>query len=173
MLSIWSKVDKAIYHILKFLTMLSLALLFVILILNVFFRFIPVLSVFPNFSMGWFDEIVELLFAWMVFSTASLLTRANQHFRVDLIQIKLGEGKWCSALELFIDAVSVLFLLIFIFYSWQLTVDAVQTSPVLRLQKKWFYLCMPFNFSIMLLYTVRNLAKHLQSLTKHVYSSPL
>ncbi|MBE6904960.1 TRAP transporter small permease [Marasmitruncus massiliensis] len=172
MKAIWNKVDRAIFTTLKMIVLLCLVLLFVILVFNVFFRFIPVLSVFSNFSMGWFDEIVELLFAWMVFSAASLLTRMNQHFRVDLIQMKLGECKWCSILELFIDVVSALFLLIFIFYSWQLTTEAVQTSPVLRLQKRWFYLCMPFNFSIMLLYTVRNLAKHLQSLTKYVYSSP-
>lgn len=172
MKTICSKVDKAIYIVLKTVVLISLTALFIILVFNVFFRFVPLLSAFSNFSMGWFDEIVELLFAWMVFSAAALLSRSNQHFRVDLIQMKLGECKWCSALEFLIDASSTFFLLIFIYYSWQLTVGAVQTSPVLMLQKKWFYLCMPFNFSIMLLYTVKNLISHFRSFSAQIHLKP-
>lgn len=163
MKQLWTVTDKVIHTILKNLALVCMVLLLCILVFNVFFRFVPILSFFPNFSMGWFDEIVEMLFAWMVFSTAALLTRCNQHFRVDLIQTKLGNGKAGMLLELVIDITTSVFLAIFIFYSWQLVMGGVQTSPVLRLQKKCFYMCMPVNFSVMLLYTLRNTVAHIKS----------
>lgn len=162
----FSLADQAIYRVLKALALSCMVLLLVILVLNVFFRVVPILSLFPSFSMGWFDEIIEILFAWMIFSTASILTRSREHFRVDLIQTKLGESRWNHLLELAIELASLAFLAIFAYYSWKLTMGGVQTSPVLRLEKKWFYLCMPINFTMMFLYTLRDLIGHAQSLFK-------
>lgn len=160
MMQFFKKADHILYLVLKNLALICMAGLLVILIFNVFFRFVPILSAFPNFSMGWFDEIVEFLFAWMVFTTASLLTRSREHFRVDILQRKLGDGKLGMGLELLIDLASILFLLVFLYFSWQLTLGGIQVSQILQLPKKYFYFCLPFNFAIMLIYTVRNVVVH-------------
>lgn len=152
-----SRIDAFVYKILKALALSCFVVLLIIMILNVFFRIVPLLTIFPNFSMGWFDEIVELLFAWMVFSTASLLTIKGEHFKVDLLEIKLQGKKIGIILSIIISLLSVAFLGIFLYYSWQLTAKAVQTTPVLNMEQRWMYLCLPVNAFIMLFYTVKEL----------------
>ena len=52
-------VDRGIFLFFRIFSLVLLCLLFVMMSLNVILRF------FPVFSIGWFDEIVELSFAWM------------------------------------------------------------------------------------------------------------
>ena len=42
------------------------------------------------------------------------------------------------------------------YYGWILVEGAVQTTPVLKMQMKYLYMCIPFNAFIMLAYTVRD-----------------
>lgn len=135
--------------------------IFIIMIFNIFFRWFPLLSNISNFSMGWFDEIIEMLVAWLIFTGAALLSRNNDHFRVDLIQMKLSGKRSLFVLEAIINIVTAIFFIILLNYSLDLFNGAVQTTPVLRLQKKWFYLCIPVNSLIICSYTLRNIIKNI------------
>lgn len=145
-------VDKLLY----LLCLVSFIGLFVILGLNVFFRWVPILSMFPSFSMGWFDEIVQMLFAWMVMSASSLLCRNRDHFKVDLIQMKLEGKRSLYVLEFVINLATIVFFAALMYYGWLLFKGAVQTTPVLKMQMRWLYLCVPFNSFLMLIYTIRD-----------------
>lgn len=150
-------IDVYLSKFLKVLAMTCMMGLFIILIANVFFRLVPILSVFPNFSMGWFDEVVEMLFAWLIMTTSSILCRDKAHFEVDLLQEKYKGKMWINYLDLFCNLVTLVFFVALAYYSIQLTKGAVQLSQELRIPKKWFYLCMPFNSIIMSCYTVRDI----------------
>lgn len=150
--------------VLKTLSMICFVGLFVILIANVFFRWVPLLQYFPSFSMGWFDEIVEMLFAWMIMTTSSILCRDKAHFAVDLLQVKFKDRKWVNVLNIFCDAVSLVFLVGLFYYSFILTSGATQLTQQMHIQKRWFYLCMPLNSFIMSCYTVRDIVVDVKKL---------
>lgn len=156
-MKIMSKIDSIIYRILTAISIGCFVGIFLIMILNVFFRWFPILSNIPNFSMGWFDEIIEMLVAWLIFTGAAMLSRNRDHFRVDIIQMKLvGKGS-LYILESVIDIATIIFFMVLLYYSISLFEGAVQTTPVLRLQKRWFYLCIPFSSSLILIYSIRDL----------------
>lgn len=151
------KVDAYLYKALKWISFICFALLLIILALNVFFRHVPILTIFPNFSMGWFDEIVEMLAAWMIFSTAAALWRNHDHFKVDLLENKLAGKKSQTVLLLLINCVSFAFLLLLSGYGMQLVIRANDWTPILGLPKRWLYFSIPFNAVIMLVYTAKDL----------------
>lgn len=153
---ILGRLDFVVNKLLTLLCMVCFTGLFAILGLNVFFRWVPVLSVFPSFSMGWFDEIVQMLFAWMVMTASSLLCRNSDHFKVNLIQMKLEGKKSLYVLEFVIHLATIVFFAALMYYGWILVEGAVQTTPVLKMQMKYLYMCIPFNAFIMLAYTVRD-----------------
>ncbi len=130
--------------------------------MNVFFRWVPILSLIPSFSMGWFDEIVEMLFAWLVFTASTLLCRNKEHFKVELIQMKLGGKRSLYLLEFFINLATLAFFGALLFYGWKLAEGGVQTTPVLRMQKRWLYMCVPFNSLLMTIYTIRDAAENIR-----------
>jgi TRAP-type C4-dicarboxylate transport system permease small subunit len=107
--------------------------------------------------MGWFDEIIEMMVAWLIFTGAALLSRNQDHFRVDLIQMKLNGKRSLFILEIIINIATALFFIALLYYSLNLVIGAVQTTPVLRLQKRWFYICIPFSSFIITIYTIKNI----------------
>ncbi len=75
----FSKMDGALGMSLRGAGLFAIVALWILVTAMVLFRFLPI------FSMGWSDEIVELLFAWMVFICSAELCRQRKHFIVDLI----------------------------------------------------------------------------------------
>ena len=75
----FGKVDGMVGSALRGGSSFCIASLWIIVTATVLFRFLPI------FPMGWSDEIVEFLFAWMVFICSAELCRQRKHFIVDLI----------------------------------------------------------------------------------------
>ena len=150
-------IDMYLGKALRCISIVSLAVLFLLLSGNVFFRFVPV------YSFGWFDEIVELFFVYFVFFGAAALFRINEHFIIDLIPNAL-KGKLAGrALMIGIEIVNIAFFLILMYFSLQLTLRADDQSPIFKLSKRWFYGCMPLTSLIMFFYSIRNLVRRLKN----------
>lgn len=113
--------------------------------------------------MGWFDEIVEMLFAWMIMTTASILCRDKAHFKVDLLQTTWPNKPWVKWVNVCCDIISLAFLVALFYYSIQLTGKATQLTQEMHIQKKWFYLCMPVNSFLMGCYTIRDAVQDLKA----------
>lgn len=165
-MNVLKKIDAAVGKVLDAACLLFFAGLFILLALKVFFRIVPVLSYFPSFSTGAFDEIIEWLFAWLIMTCSSLLCRSNEHFRVDILQMKLGRTRAGEILETVVYTVALVFYLLLFVYGLSLCRTAVQTTALLRIQVRWFYLCMPVNAAIMCVYTVRDIAKHAMGIAR-------
>jgi TRAP-type C4-dicarboxylate transport system permease small subunit len=139
----------------KAVTLLCIACavcLFLILLANVFFRMVPLLSAFPSFSMGWFDEIVQLCTVWMIMLAATILVRQKDHFAVTLLPDKLAgtrAGYWYNAV---IGILSLAFYACLCYYGAQLMMKATQHTPVLKMPMRVLYLSIPLNTFFMTLY---------------------
>jgi TRAP-type C4-dicarboxylate transport system permease small subunit len=81
MLNLLRGVDRFVLALLKAFTILCFILLTLLISANVLVRFFPVVS------LHWFDEIIELLYAYLVFYGAAALWITREHFSV---------GDWIS-----------------------------------------------------------------------------
>jgi TRAP-type C4-dicarboxylate transport system permease small subunit len=145
---------------LKAFTILCFVLLTVLISANVFVRFFPVVS------LHWFDEIIELLYAYMVFYGAAALWITREHFSVgDWISGRLIRNpKAIRVYRLVIECLVLVFALIFFYYSQRLTSMAMDVTNVFAIPKKILYSCMPISGLVMAVYSLRNIALEIAGL---------
>ncbi len=147
----FGKVDRIMGITLRGGSSFCIASLWIIVTAIVLFRFLPI------FSMGWTDEIVELLFAWMVFTGAAELCRQKKHFTVDLIPNMIAGTRTGHVLGIVIQLLALAFLLVFTYEGFLLAIKATDRSPIFELPKTLWYLSLPITGAIMLGYTIRDL----------------
>jgi TRAP-type C4-dicarboxylate transport system permease small subunit len=144
--------DKAMLAILKGITITSFILLTLLVSANVFVRFFPVAS------LHWFDEIIELLYAYLVFYGAAALWISREHFGVgDWIEKRVKPMRMRYAYKLMIELLAMGFALIFFYYSLQLTLLARDVTNVFAIPKRVLYSCLPISGFIMVIYSFRNI----------------
>ena len=104
---------------------------------NVFTR------IFPIVSLHWFGEIVELLFAWMVFLGAAVLYSQKQHFMIDWLAKKTEGTKFGPVYQVLINLISLIFVATLLVQGLRLTMLAHDWTSVLHMPRKLFYISMP------------------------------
>jgi len=134
----------------------------VILFVRVVIRFTPM-----HVSISWTDEVVEWMMAWMIFTSATILVRYGDHFRVDLIQTKFKGRKWVDALNILITLLSIGFFGVLLYYSALLVAGATWFSPILKVSTRLPYLSIPVNCVFILLYLIRDLIEGFAALFGH------
>ena len=146
--------DRMLLIALKALTITCFVIVTVLVTANVLVRFFPVAS------LHWFDEIIELFYAYLVFYGAAALWIARGHISVgDWIGskiIKKATGRHLYRMVL--ESVVLVFAVIFFYYSLRLTVLARDVTNVFAIPKSVLYSCMPVAGAIMILYSIRNIA---------------
>ncbi|MDV7144655.1 TRAP transporter small permease subunit [Tropicimonas sp. TH_r6] len=150
--------DRWICRIMGALAVALLCLLFFLMSCNVIARFVPV------FSMGWFDEIVELSFAWMVFATAAVLWRHKAHPSIDILEGMLEGQRARYVVSILIDLVNICFLLAFTWYSYSLVMNASASSPIFQIPRKLFYVIMPVTGAYMTTVSLFFFVDHIRGL---------
>jgi TRAP-type transport system small permease protein len=146
-------VDRIMAGTMRWVGALCLVALLLLVGAGVFVRFVPVSS------MGWADEIVEFGFAWLVFFGAALLWRNRTHFRVDFLEQLASGSRFARPLALVVEAIGLLFLAVLAIQGWELTLAAVDTSPILELPKSLWYAVIPISAVIMIGYSVRDVLR--------------
>jgi TRAP-type C4-dicarboxylate transport system permease small subunit len=160
MLNVLRSVDRFVLALLKAFTILCFILLTVLISANVFVRFFPVVS------LHWFDEIIELLYAYLVFYGAAALWITREHFSVgDWISGRLiRHPKAIRAYRLVLECLVLVFALIFFYYSQRLTDMAMDVTNVFAIPKKILYSCMPISGLVMVVYSLRNIVLEIAGL---------
>jgi len=160
MLNVLRSVDRFVLALLKAFTILCFILLTVLISANVFVRFFPVVS------LHWFDEIIELLYAYLVFYGAAALWITREHFSVgDWISGRLiRHPKTIRAYRLVLECLVLVFALIFFYYSQRLTDMAMDVTNVFAIPKKILYSCMPISGLVMVVYSLRNIVLEIAGL---------
>jgi TRAP-type C4-dicarboxylate transport system permease small subunit len=159
---IFQYMDKAIGAILEAISSACLVLLLLIVGFMVLNRFAELTS------LGWTDEIVELLFAWMVFIGAAAVWRKRSHFFVDAVIGNITSPAKRSSLECLVAFLNLLFLSVLAYLGWSLTMDAGEMSPVFQVSKAYWYGVMPIAFLLMSVYCVRDICVALKNFNEEV-----
>ena len=167
--------DRGIRALLRCATIVLFFVLSALLIANVLLRLTNDLSIFlsdrgfanaaaylqrllPLVSMHWFDEIVEMCFAGLVFYGSALLWAEKGHFCVgDWISPRLPGERSRGWYRLLIAALSTAFQAVFFWYSLRLTLTATELTTVFQIPKSLLYSCMPVSSFIMLAYSLCDL----------------
>ena len=146
-------IDKVILQAFKALTMACFVALTILVSANVFVRFFPVAS------LHWFDEIIELLYAYLVFYGAAALWVTREHFSVgDWIGKRvIKNARARHVYRLFIELLVLVFVLVFFWYSFRLTAMAQDVTNVFAIPKRILYSCMPIAGAVMVVYSIRNI----------------
>jgi TRAP-type C4-dicarboxylate transport system permease small subunit len=147
----FGKADGLLGIVLRWGSSFAVVVLWIIVTATVLFR------VFPIVSMGWSDEIVELLFAWMVFICSAELCRQRKHFIVDLIPDMIAGTRKGHILGIVIQLLALAFLLVFTYQGFKVTILATDRSPYFELPRFLWYACMPLAGLIMTSYTIRDI----------------
>ena len=162
--------DRITGDVLESISMLCLVTLFVLLLINVISRS------FQLWSFAWLDEVVQGLFAWMVFTGTAALWRHNEHFRVDWLELALP-GRARHYLRFLTVFLSLVFLFFMTWKGWDLTMRSRALTPILDLPTAYFYAAIPLAGGLMMAYSLRDLLLEWQSLfsysTKDEHSDAL
>lgn len=148
--SLLSRLDAALGALLRLFTMGCLVGLTLLLAVNIINRALGL------FSMNWFDEVVTMVFAWMVFIGASALWRDRDHFVITLLSDCLA-GKQIEKLhQLLVALVGLLFAVVLLVYGYRFVSLTSATTPVLELPQSWAYACLPIGGLLMTIYALRD-----------------
>ncbi len=142
--------DRLVGHALHAVASTCLVLLLAIVAALVFNRLVPFAS------LGWTDEIIELLFAWLVFIGAAAVWRTHGHFCVDALLVSLAPSARRRLLQLAIAAANMGFMFTMAWLSLALTLESGESSPVFAASKVYWYGVMPAMFAVMFAYCVRD-----------------
>jgi TRAP-type C4-dicarboxylate transport system permease small subunit len=112
-----------------------------------------VIRVLPVMSVAGYDEIIELLVAWMIFLGAALLWGEGALYRVDVLIDRLPRGA-ARALGVLVHLVMLLFALVLTVEGWRVAVLSAETTPFLRFPKSLAYGSMPVAGVIMTGYSL-------------------
>ena len=84
LLAFLKSIDLVISRITRFICIVSMMIIFVMFLLNVLVRFVPVY----NFTQT--DEWTQLFLVWVIFLGAQELVRTRGHFIVDVITDRIN-----------------------------------------------------------------------------------
>ena len=153
--------DKVILKTLKVVTITSFVFLTLLISANVFVRF------FPIASLHWFDEIIELLYAYLVFYGAAALWISHEHFGVgDWIEKRIRNVRRRYVYRMIIGLLALCFVVVFFYYSLRLTLLARDVTNVFAIPKRVLYSCLPISGLIMILYSIRDLTVEIIGMIK-------
>ncbi len=140
-------IDRAIGLFCKYGSMLLLLALFILLGASI------ILRIAPLFTISGYDEVVELLFIWLIVLTTVALWREGTLYRVSMFESMLPlKGRVVLAV---ITNLAMLGLaLILAYYGWAFAVNAGETTPFLRLTKVYWYAAIPVGGVLMSIYSV-------------------
>lgn len=154
------QIDQFFAMLTRNLAIACFAALMLLLSLTVFVRF------FPIFIIGWSDEVIEWLFAWMVFIGVARMWRDKEHFRITFLEDRFKGRPLATVINSLVEVLSILFLGVMTYYGARLTLNAHDTSPVLVLPRALWYLCIPLSGVMMIAYSIRNLLQNFGIIAK-------
>ncbi|HSB72649.1 MAG TPA: TRAP transporter small permease [Candidatus Methylomirabilis sp.] len=152
-----SIVDRVVRRAGRATVILALLAMLALLALGV------VIRIFPVISVTGYDEIVELLMAWMTFLGAAVLWGEGSLYRVDVLAGRLGPRAG-GVLAMGVRVVTLLFAVVLTVEGWRVAVLSAETTPFLRFPKSIAYASMPVAGAIMMGYTLAGLGRALREL---------
>jgi TRAP-type C4-dicarboxylate transport system permease small subunit len=155
--------EDKLSRILDAITGTGLIGLAVVVLYNAMVRFLPLA---PN-QMAWTEDIGRLLLLWVCFIGASVATRENKHFVIDVFVKKL-DFPLRSYFEIFCDISIIIFLIILVWETQFMVVDQMdQVMPsAIEIPLGIYSLSLLIGVFIMIYYMVEKFLKHFRDIIK-------
>ena len=87
------------------------------------------------------------------------LWRTNDHFKIEMTAQMLAGSQFGRVFSLFLEILTAVFIFLFAYYSLNMTLSEIRTSPILSWPMAWWYAPMPIAGFIMVIYSVRNIVQ--------------
>jgi len=146
------KLDEGFSKAVRIICTILMAMIFIMFILNVFVRFVPVY----NFTQT--DDWIQICLIWMIFLGAQELVRTRNHFVVDFLADRIKNRQVKRALQI---VVCLIELATYAVIAWFGFVWVIKSNSYMQsipwMQVRWMYLAIPVSATFMTLYAVRDL----------------
>jgi TRAP-type C4-dicarboxylate transport system permease small subunit len=152
-----SSIHQVIQRAGRALVVLALVAMLALLTLGVVAR------IFPVIALTGYDEIVELLMAWMTFLGAAVLCGEGSLYRVDVLTSRLGPAA-SRVVGLGVLVIVLLFAVVLTREGWRVAILSAETTPFLRFPKSIAYASMPAAGAIMIGYALAGIGRALRDL---------
>lgn len=152
-----SRIDQVVQRAGRAVVVLALVAMLALLALGI------VVRIFPVIALAGYDEIVELLMAWMTFLGAAVLCGEGSLYRVDVL-ISWLPPLVARVLGMGVRLATLLFALVLTVEGWRIAVLSAETTPFLRFPKSIAYASMPVAGLIMIAYTLIGIGRALPEL---------
>ena len=138
------------------LLVIILGIMSILVAINVFSRFVL------NSSIYWGDELAMALFVWLTFLGAAIGIREKVHYVFGYFSDKL-KGTWLKAYTLAGDILTLIAILILLYYSTQVTLQINKwIMPAMEVSRALVYGAAPIGCLFMLYYMVIRLKSQLK-----------
>ena len=152
-----SHVDRVVQRAGRAVVIVALVAMLALLALGV------VVRTFPVIPLAGYDEIVELLMAWMTFLGAAVLWGEGSLYRVDVLTSRL-RPRAARLLSLGVQIVTLVFATVLTTEGWRVAVLSAETTVFLRFPKSIAYASMPVAGAIMMGYALVGIGRALREL---------
>lgn len=129
-----------------------------------------VISRLIKVPMVWTEDLANYSFIWTVFMGASVIFKRNQHFKFNVVEMKM-KGVWHEVYNILVNAAILIFCAIVFRYGIQLVQSfwnyKWNSIPQLRMGYHW--LCVPLMGSTMSLYAVGHIAEAISNIKNKTY----
>ena len=173
----FKKIDVLVLKVLKIVCVTLLFGLTILLTSNIIVRYAAVALQKSGImvpSLDWFDEVLEFMYAALVFYGAAGLWIYREHFSVgDWMGPLIGSKRGKNFYKLIVELLSLAFVSIFFYYSLKLTFESQGVTDAFQIRKSILYMCMPISSSIMVLYSVKYVVLEVIGLINPVVVDPL
>lgn len=160
-----ARLDNKLAHAYKWGVIACFLGLFALLSLGILQRTFPLMKV-PGY-----DELVELLFAWMVMVGSLALWREGTLYRVELLERSLGPGGQ-RVLAIFIHACMLAVAVILSYAGWDFLRQSGETTPFLQIDKMWWHAAIPVCGTLMAVYSAVALWRALRGEVQQAHAVP-
>lgn len=134
-----------------------LVLMSLVTILNVIFRYAF------NAPIEWAEEFARYAFIWVVFIGAAVTTKHKKHIIIDTLLVAVPDSVK-RVLFVIADILSMILMLLLVYYGWVLMTYATQPTATLRIPQYWVYLCVPISGALIILHSLGDLRRNVIAL---------
>ena len=160
---IFQRIEKIIYEILSFLVSLGIVILLILVTFKIISRYFNIQLLAPP------DEIITLVYVWMLFIGSALLVRnIDDHIKIDILDKYLQSHPFIKKVyDILICLLILLFLIVMMKSSLILYEQSGnRSSPMLQLPQRLWYLPLPISSFLMVFYLLIRVGKNIYKLVK-------
>ena len=160
---VFQRIEKIIYEVLSFLVSLGIVILLILVTFKIISRYFNIQLLAPP------DEIIRLVYVWMLFIGSALLVRKiDDHIKIEILDKYLQSHPFIKKVyDILICLLILLFLIVMTKSSLILYEQSGnRSSPMLQLPQRLWYLPLPISSFLMVFYLLIRVGKNIYKLVK-------